>query len=131
MAMMVRNRPLKVGHTLTVTGFPTADAERFVLNILSGCDIAFHMNVRFKEGTEGVVVYNSCQAGCWGAEVRQGGFPFIYNELFKVSVCLTREEFLVVLSDGSEVHLPNRLGASEYKDFSFWGDVLIRSFEIN
>ncbi|XP_030214214.1 beta-galactoside-binding lectin-like [Gadus morhua] len=128
MAMMVKNRPLKVGHTLTVTGFPKADAKRFQINVLSGCDIAFHMGVRFDETS---VAYNSCLAGCWGAEVRQGGFPFKHNELFKFTVTLTHEEFLVLLSDGSEVHFPNRLGACEYLDFSFDDGVLIRSFEIN
>ncbi|CAL8353775.1 unnamed protein product [Arctogadus glacialis] len=127
--MMVENRPLKVGHTLTVTGFPKADAERFEVDIKSGSDIAFHMSVRFEGSTE--VVYNTYQAGVWGAEVRQGGFPFKHKELFKFTVTLTREEFLVILSDGSEVHFPNRLGATEYNDFSFEKGVLIRSFEIN
>ncbi|CAL8298766.1 unnamed protein product [Gadus morhua 'NCC'] len=47
------------------------------------------------------------------------------------TITLTREEFLVILSDGSEVHFPNRLGACEYLDFSFDEGVLIRSFEIN
>ncbi|CAL8353760.1 unnamed protein product [Arctogadus glacialis] len=132
--MMVENRPLKVGHTLTVTGFPKADAERFMINIHSGDDIAFHMSVwlnttsvRYKD----LVVYNTRQGGCWGEEIHKGLFPFKQKELFKVSVCLTREEFLVILSDGSEVHFPNRLGATEYNDFSFEKGVLIRSFEIN
>ncbi|CAL8353754.1 unnamed protein product [Arctogadus glacialis] len=126
--MQVNNRPLKVGHTLTITGIPKTGDGRFEVNILSGSDIAFHMSVRL---TTGSVVCNSLKAGVWGAEVRQGGFPFKHNELFKFTVTLTREEFLVLLSDGSEVHLPNRLGASEYLDFSFKGGVLIRSFEIN
>ncbi|CAL8298776.1 beta-galactoside-binding lectin isoform X3 [Gadus morhua] len=133
--MQVNNRPLKVGHTLTITGIPKTGDGRFESNILSGSDRAFHMSVRFR-GTEGIsteseVVYNTFQAGSWGAEVRQGGFPFKHNELFKFTITLTREEFLVILSDGSEVHFPNRLGASEYKDFSFEKGVLIRSFEIN
>ncbi|CAL8236667.1 unnamed protein product [Arctogadus glacialis] len=102
--------------------------NRFQFDVLSGSDIAFHMGVRFDET---IVVYNTYQAGVWGAEVRQGGFPFKHKELFKFTVTLTREEFLVILSDGSEVHLPNRLGASEYKDFTFKEGVLIRSFEIN
>uniref|UniRef100_A0A8C5C2J4 Galectin n=1 Tax=Gadus morhua TaxID=8049 RepID=A0A8C5C2J4_GADMO len=159
--MQVNNRPLKVGHTLTITGIPKTGDGRFEVNILSGSDIAFYMSVRL---TLGSVVCNSRMSGVWGAEVFQGGFPFKHNELFKnlcarsknaserethdrkaaqrrlrktvcgcawFTVTLTHEEFLVILSDGSEVHFPNRLGASEYLDFSFKGGVLIRSFEIN
>ncbi|XP_056448536.1 beta-galactoside-binding lectin-like [Gadus chalcogrammus] len=125
--MLVKNRPLRVGETLTITGIPKTNVQRFVVNISSGVDHALHMSVQF----HGTVIYNSCQAGCWGAEVRHGRCPFKYDKLFKFTVTLTREEFLVVLSDGSEIHFPNRLGASEYKDFSFDEGVLIRSFEIN
>uniref|UniRef100_A0A8C5FQK4 Galectin n=1 Tax=Gadus morhua TaxID=8049 RepID=A0A8C5FQK4_GADMO len=124
----VNNMPLKVGHTLTVTGVPTAGADRFAFDIHSGSDIAFHMSVRFNET---IVVYNSLKAGVWGTEVFQGGFPFKHKELFKFTITLTREEFLVLLSDGSEIHFPNRLGATEYKDFSSDKGVLIHSFEIN
>ncbi|CAL8239293.1 unnamed protein product [Gadus morhua 'NCC'] len=76
----VNNMPLKVGHTLTVTGVPTAGADRFAFDIHSGSDIAFHMSVRFNET---IVVYNSLKAGVWGTEVFQGGFPFKHKELFK------------------------------------------------
>ncbi|CAL8292194.1 beta-galactoside-binding lectin [Gadus morhua] len=130
--MIVKNMSLKVGHTVTISGVPKAGAECFALNISSGADHALHMNVRFTaHGDERVVVCNSYQAGVWGAEVRQGGFPFNYDELFKFTISLTPEEFLVVLSDASEIHFPNRLGASKYMDFSFNGGVLVRGFEIN
>ncbi|XP_030215757.1 beta-galactoside-binding lectin [Gadus morhua] len=125
--MLVKNRPLRVGETLTITGIPKTNVQRFVVNISSGVDHALHMSVQF----HGAVIYNSYQGGVWGDEVRHGGFPFKYDKLFKFTISLTLEEFLVVLSDGSEIHFPNRLGASEYKDFSFDEGVLIRSFEIN
>ncbi|XP_030214207.1 beta-galactoside-binding lectin-like [Gadus morhua] len=136
MAMEVKNMPLKVGHTLTVTGVPNAGADRFGLNILSGTDNAFHMSVWWKATSVGhnvdeMVIYNTYQGGVWEEEIHQGGFPFKQKELFKFTVTLTHEEFLVILSDGSEVHFPNRLGACEYLDFTLWGGVLIRSFEIN
>ncbi|CAL8249657.1 unnamed protein product [Boreogadus saida] len=135
--MQVNNRPLKVGHTLTITGIPKTGDGRFQFNILSGSDIAFHMGVRFDET---IVAYNTCQAGVWGAEVHQGGFPLPKPKTLKVvSLGLSSKSsglpvsrsFLVLLSDGSEVHFPNRLGKCEYLDFSFDEGVLIRSFEIN
>uniref|UniRef100_A0A8C5CEY9 Galectin n=1 Tax=Gadus morhua TaxID=8049 RepID=A0A8C5CEY9_GADMO len=94
----------------------------FVVEILSGAYKALHINVRFNhKGVLRQVVCSAELADGWGAEVRQGGFPFKYDELFKFTVTLTREEFLVLLSDGSEIHFQNSLGASEYKSFSFWG----------
>ncbi|CAL8306058.1 unnamed protein product [Merluccius merluccius] len=132
MDMLVKNMSLKVGHTMTVTGVPKAGAELFALNISTNADHGLHMNVRFNaHGDERVVVYNSYQGGVWGAEIREGGFPFNHEELFKFNITLNPEEFLIVLSDGSEVHFPNRLGASKFMDFSFNGDVRIHSFEIN
>ncbi|XP_030214195.1 beta-galactoside-binding lectin [Gadus morhua] len=132
--MVVNNLPLKVGHTLTITGIPKTGVRRFLMNIDYGADIAFHMSVwlnttsvRYKD----LVVYNTYQGGRWRQEIKHGLFPFKQKELFKFTVTLTHEEFLVILSDGSEVHFPNRLGATEYKDFSFDKGVLIRSFEIN
>uniref|UniRef100_A0A8C5BCT2 Galectin n=1 Tax=Gadus morhua TaxID=8049 RepID=A0A8C5BCT2_GADMO len=82
------------------------------------------MDVRFNLNShERVMLCNSLLEEVWGEEVIHRTFPFNYDEFFK--------EFLVVLSDSSEIHFPNRLGASEYKTFSFNGGVLIRSFEIN
>ncbi|XP_030215012.1 beta-galactoside-binding lectin-like [Gadus morhua] len=132
--MMVKNMPLKLGHTLTVTGIPNAALvkDSFEFYISSGDDLALYMDVRFNRYQDmRQVVCNSHQAGRWGAEVHQGGFPFKYNELFKFTITLTCQEFLVLLSDGSEIHFPNRLGATEYKDFSSDKGVLIHSFEIN
>uniref|UniRef100_A0A8C5AEB5 Galectin n=1 Tax=Gadus morhua TaxID=8049 RepID=A0A8C5AEB5_GADMO len=104
----------------------------FEFYISSGDDLALYMDVRFNRYQDmRQVVCNSHQAGRWGAEVHQGGFPFKYNELFKFTITLTCQEFLVLLSDGSEIHFPNRLGATEYKDFSSDKGVLIHSFEIN
>ncbi|KAJ3600283.1 hypothetical protein NHX12_031269 [Muraenolepis orangiensis] len=133
--MMVKNMSLKVGQKVTITGVPKAGGAElscFALNVSNGADHALHMNVRFNaHGDERVVVYNSCQAGAWGAEVREGGFPFNNNELFKFTIALKPKEFLVALGDGSEVHFPNRLGATKFKDFSFSGDVRVHSFGIN
>ncbi|XP_030215013.1 galactose-binding lectin l-1-like [Gadus morhua] len=106
--------------------------QLFALDIYSGANITLHMDVRFNLNShERVMLCNSLLEEVWGEEVIHRTFPFNYDEFFKFTVTLTREEFLVVLSDSSEIHFPNRLGASEYKTFSFNGGVLIRSFEIN
>ncbi|KAM9780177.1 lectin, galactoside-binding, soluble, 2a [Neosynchiropus ocellatus] len=130
--MMVKNMSFKVGQTLTVTGKPKPDATNFALNIgPDEQDITLHINPRFNaHGDENAVVCNSCQAGSWGQEVREGGFPFRQGEEFKFTITFNPEEFLVTLSDGSTINFPNRMGAEKYAFISFDGDVRITSFEI-
>lgn len=123
----------KVGQTLTVTGVPKSDATNFAMNIgPNEQDIALHMNPRFEaHGDERAVVCNSYQGGNWCEEYREGGFPFNQGEEFKLKVTFTKEEFLVSLPDGSEIHFPNRLGEEKYRYIGFDGDVRIQGIEIN
>lgn len=45
-----------------------------------------HINPRFNaHGDENTVVCNSYQGGSWCEEHREGGFPFVQGEEFKVS----------------------------------------------
>ncbi|CAL8239104.1 unnamed protein product [Gadus morhua 'NCC'] len=84
--MMVKNMPLKVGHTLTVTGFPTEGAERFIMNIDYGDDIAFHMSVWLNttSGYKDLVVYNTKQGGSWQEEIHTGVVPLQTNGALQV-----------------------------------------------
>ncbi|KAF7656473.1 hypothetical protein LDENG_00040490 [Lucifuga dentata] len=131
-AMIVKNMSFKVGQTMTIIGVPNPDATNFAVNIgPNEKEFALHMNPRFNaHGDENTVVCNSYQDGNWCEEHREGGFPFHQGEEFKITITLSPTEFLVTLSDGSEIHFPNRIGAEKYQFFSFDGDVRIRSFEI-
>ncbi|XP_044036379.1 lectin, galactoside-binding, soluble, 2a [Siniperca chuatsi] len=130
--MIIKNMSFKVGQTLTVIGVPKPDASNFEVNI--GPDeqeITLHINPRFNaHGDENVVVCNSYQGGNWCEEHREGSFPFLQGEEFKIIIEFTPAEFHVTLSDGSSIHFPNRIGAEKYSFISFDGDVRIRSFEI-
>ncbi|KAM4597710.1 lectin, galactoside-binding, soluble, 2a [Polymixia lowei] len=130
--MMVKNMSFKVGQTLTIVGVPKPEATHFAVNVgPNEKDINMHMNVRFNaHGDERAVVCNSYQEGTWGEEHREGGFPFNVGEEFKITITFNPEEFLVALSDGSEIHFPNRIGAEKYQFITFDGDVRIRSVEI-
>lgn len=45
-----------------------------------------HLNARFNaHGDENKMVCNSYQGGNWCEEVREGGFPFLPGQEFKVS----------------------------------------------
>jgi len=130
--MTIRNMSFKVGQTLTLTGVPKPDATNFALNIgPNDKDIVLHMNPRFNaHGDENAVVCNSYQEGNWCEEYREGGFPFKQGEEFKITITFTQAEFLVALSDGSEIHFPNRIGADKYQYIFFEGDVRITGIEI-
>ncbi|KAM3597509.1 uncharacterized protein V6R79_005517 [Siganus canaliculatus] len=94
-------------------------------------DITMHINPRFNaHGDENALVCNSYQGGNWCEEVREGGFPFRQGEEFKIVIEFSAAEFHVILSDGSSIHFPNRMGAEKYSVINFDGDVRIRSVEI-
>ncbi|XP_010892190.1 beta-galactoside-binding lectin [Esox lucius] len=130
--VVIKNMSFKVGQTLTLTGVPNSDAAHFVINVgNSENDIALHVNPRFAaHGDTRVVVCNSYQGGNWCEEQREGGFPFNQGEEFKINITFTKEQFLVALPDGSEIHFPNRQGDEKYKYFNFDSDVRITGIEI-
>ncbi|XP_008327898.1 lectin, galactoside-binding, soluble, 2a [Cynoglossus semilaevis] len=130
--MVVKNMSFKVGQTLTIVGVAKPDASNFSINIgPSENEFTFHMNPRFNaHGDENAVVCNSYEGGNWCEEVRQGGFPFQLGEEFKIIIEFSPEEFLVTLSDGSQIHFPNRLGAEKYSCMSYDGDARITSIQI-
>ncbi|XP_051995551.1 lectin, galactoside-binding, soluble, 2a [Xyrauchen texanus] len=130
--VVIQNMSFKVGQTLTVTGVPTADSTNFAINIgHSPEEITLHVNPRFDaHGDQRHVVCNSYQGGNWCEEQRDSSFPFNQNEEFKIKITFTNEEFLITLSDGSEIHFPNRLGAEKYKFMQFEGEVRIHMIEI-
>ncbi|KAF3700297.1 Beta-galactoside-binding lectin 14 kDa lectin Electrolectin [Channa argus] len=130
--MIIKHMSLKVGQTLTIVGVAKPDATEFALNI--GPDeqeIAIHINARFSaHGDENTVVCNSYQGGNWCEEYREGGFPFQQGEEFKIIVELSPSEFLVTLSDGSNIHFPNRIGSEKYSFINVDGDARITSISI-
>uniref|UniRef100_A0A671WLA6 Galectin n=1 Tax=Sparus aurata TaxID=8175 RepID=A0A671WLA6_SPAAU len=130
--MIIKNMSFKVGQTLTIVGVSKPDATNFAVNIgPDDQDITMHFNARFNaHGDENAVVCNSYQGGSWCEEVRDGGFPFVLGEEFKLVIEFTPTEFLVNLSDGSTVHFPNRIGAEKYSVISFDGEARIKSVEI-
>ncbi|KAI4893933.1 hypothetical protein NFI96_018185 [Prochilodus magdalenae] len=132
LGVVVQNMSFKVGQTLTVTGVPTAESTNFAINIgTSAEELALHMNPRFDiHGDQRTVVCNSYQGGSWCQELRDGAFPFNQGERFQIKITFTTEEFLIVLSDGSEIRFPNRPGAEKYNYLHFAGEVRIQGLEI-
>ncbi|GAA6230606.1 beta-galactoside-binding lectin-like [Lates japonicus] len=130
--MIIKNMSFKVGQTLTVVGVTKPDASNFAVNIgPSEQEITMHINPRFNaHGDENTVVCNSYQGGSWCEEHREGGFPFAQGEEFKIVIEFTPTEFVVTLSDGSQIHFPNRMGAEKYSFINFDGEARITSLEL-
>ncbi|XP_037647095.1 beta-galactoside-binding lectin-like [Sebastes umbrosus] len=128
----VNNTSFESGQTLTVVGVPNSDATNFTMNIgPDEKDITMHISSRFgAHGVNNEVVYNSFHNGEWGLERREGGFPFHHGKEFKIVVQFTPTEFLVTLTDGSEIHFPNRMDEKKCTVISLEGDVRITSFQI-
>lgn len=55
---------------------------------------------------------------------------FSVFSLVQIIIEFSPEEFLVTLSDGSQIHFPNRLGAEKYSCMSYDGDARITSIQI-
>ncbi|XP_061567649.1 beta-galactoside-binding lectin-like [Cololabis saira] len=130
--MIVNQMSFKAGKILTLNGVIPSGAKNFCVNIgINEENVALHINPRLNShGETNKLVLNSKCGGKWQAELREGGFPFYQGQAFKIIIIFTPAGFVVVLSDGSTIRFPNRLGALKYNFFSFVGDVRIKSFEI-
>ncbi|XP_028267141.1 beta-galactoside-binding lectin-like [Parambassis ranga] len=122
----VKNISFSVGQTLTLVSNPNT-SERFAVNIgPNEDDIALHINPRFNEN---VVVYNSCEGGSWGEEIREGN-PLSLGQEFKIVVEFTPDGFVVTLSEDTKFQFPNRLGAETYSYLTFSEDVSMQIIDV-
>ncbi|XP_067372903.1 beta-galactoside-binding lectin-like [Channa argus] len=132
MRNMMLKTTFRTGQTLTIAGIPGLKASHFAVNIgPDEQDVALHVNPRFNHYRDYKrVVFNSCQGGSWGYEIRDGEFPFFHGVEFKIVIKFTGKEFVVSFFDGSNVVFPNRIGLEEYSHITVDGDVCITSFAI-
>ncbi|KAM5308390.1 galectin-9-like isoform 2-T2 [Glossophaga mutica] len=83
--------------SITVSGTVLPSAQRFHINLLSGSDIAFHLNPRFNENT---VVRNTQINGSWGPEERglPRAMPFSRGQGFLVWIVCEGHCFKVAVN---------------------------------
>ena len=74
---------------------------RFTLNLVSGSDIALHLDVRFDYGTDKkAIITNKRQNGRWGIEKKEFfvfHFPFPCNQMFDMAIQVEWNVFRVSL----------------------------------
>ncbi|MGH0182105.1 UNVERIFIED_CONTAM: hypothetical protein FKN15_008946, partial [Acipenser sinensis] len=90
---------------ITIAGETTKNPVRFHFDFLRGTDSVFHFNPRFDEKA---VVRNSCLNGRWGAEERQGGFPFLPGKQFEGMFFSSRFHFDFLRGTDSVFHFNPR-----------------------
>ncbi|XP_063061626.1 beta-galactoside-binding lectin-like [Engraulis encrasicolus] len=129
--LTVKNMSFKTGQEMKITGKATS-ATGFSINIGHNEEsVALHFNPRFcAHGDSNTIVCNSKKGGAWQTETRDSSFPFHTNEEFKVSIQFSGDSFNIKLSNGHNIHFPNRFGDSKFKHIHFEGDVRIHSFKI-
>jgi len=118
---------LAPGQRLYVYGIPKGD--RFEVNLLNKAgDAAFHFNPRFGEKH---VVRNAQVASAWGAEEREGEFPFkkemgfdlvIVNEPFSLQVFVDGQRFCTFAHRGDH---------NDYVGLRIAGDVEVTGVEVS
>ncbi|KAI4885956.1 hypothetical protein NFI96_030057, partial [Prochilodus magdalenae] len=71
---------------ITIRGWPTPNPDRFTISFYRGKEVAFHLNPRFNDNGQKVIMKTSFIGGCWGSEERDlPFFPFTPGEPFEVS----------------------------------------------
>ncbi|CAF89524.1 unnamed protein product [Tetraodon nigroviridis] len=100
---------LSVGSSITVTGRPTHNADRFCVNLrnANSSDIALHLNPRLKKR---VFVRNSFLRQSWGPEeTAAAAFPFTAGRYFEVIILCERRQFRVAVDGVHQLDYKHRV----------------------
>ncbi|XP_036417865.1 uncharacterized protein LOC118801611 isoform X2 [Colossoma macropomum] len=101
---------LKDQTLITVCGEPKQNADRFMIDICKGTDIAFHFNPRFNDNGKQVIVRNSWIKGVWGPEERHPPFfPFTPGKPFEIKILCTSSEYRVEVDDRHVLNYSHRM----------------------
>ncbi|XP_014645302.1 PREDICTED: galectin-9-like [Ceratotherium simum simum] len=94
--------------SIIVWGTVLPSAQRFHINLRSGSDIAFHLNIRFDENA---VVRNTQINGSWGPEERSlsGKMPFTQGQSFSVWILCEGHCLRVAVNGGHLCEYHHRL----------------------
>uniref|UniRef100_A0A672I2N9 Galectin n=1 Tax=Salarias fasciatus TaxID=181472 RepID=A0A672I2N9_SALFA len=98
------------GQLFAIKGVIKPNAKRFVVDICTKGDIAFHFNPRFNDGGRQVIVRNSCRNKKWDKEERElSGFPFVPGEQFEMEILCTSSEYKVSVNGSPLLTFKHRI----------------------
>ncbi|KAM8914112.1 galectin-3b [Spinachia spinachia] len=96
---------------ITIVGTIKPNANKFIVDLSTAQDLAFHFNPRFNEGGKKVIVRNSCIRTKWGKEERDlsGIFPFTAGQPFEMKIMCTNTEFRVAVNNSHVLSYRHRV----------------------
>lgn len=108
---------------------------RFNVNLQNGgapnsdaSDIALHFSTRFNDPyTSQVVVRTNKSGGGWGAEDRDGGFPFAAGSNFELLILLEHHEWKIAVNGAHFASFHHRTPFTHATHLAIDGDVNITS----
>ncbi|XP_036445334.1 galectin-6-like [Colossoma macropomum] len=101
---------LKNQTLITVRGEPKPNADRFMIDICKGDDIAFHFNPRFNEDGKQVIVRASRINDVWDFEEKElPSFPFRRGKPFEIKILCTSSEYRVEVDDRHLLNYVHRM----------------------
>uniref|UniRef100_U3KED6 Galectin n=2 Tax=Ficedula albicollis TaxID=59894 RepID=U3KED6_FICAL len=122
------NLGLKPGQRLTVKGKIAPNAKSFVMNLGKDATLlGLHFNPRFDaHGDVNTIVCNSKKVEEWGAEHREGVFPFQKGGTVEITFGVNQNDVTVHLP-GHQFTFPNRLNLPVFDYFDTQGDFTLQS----
>jgi len=111
---------------ILVSGVIPHGAYRFKLNLQAsshaGCDIPFHFNVRFDQGT---VVRNAFQYSTWGSEEVSRDMPFYPGQHYEVMILAEPAHYKVAVNGVHFISFGHRQPMSSVNTFVVEGSISV------
>ncbi|XP_029454136.1 galectin-3-like isoform X2 [Rhinatrema bivittatum] len=116
---------------ITVKGEVKTKPSRFIIDLRSKDDIAFHFNPRFDERRR-AIVRNSMINNCWGKEERHTPkFPFEPGKPFKIQILCDTDHFKVAVNNEHLLQYDYRVKAlKEIDKLHITGDITLTGVEL-
>ncbi|XP_067316900.1 galectin-7-like [Anolis sagrei] len=110
------------GTIITIKGRIPTNAKRFSINLVCQDEenIAFHFNPRFDNIM--VMVFNTMKNGCWGAEERGFGMPFLPGDTIEVEITACRDFYKVYINNKTYTEYKHRMPLKEVQAVVILGD---------
>ncbi|XP_029454141.1 galectin-3-like [Rhinatrema bivittatum] len=114
---------------VTIQGLVKAHAKRFFVNFRKDkSNIAFHLNIRFDEEREPVIVVNTQVNKTWGKEERKRtNIPFAPGDYFKIEIQCEEKYYNVTVNNEYLLQYANRaIPVNEITLLTVEGDVIVK-----
>ncbi|XP_023670344.2 beta-galactoside-binding lectin-like [Paramormyrops kingsleyae] len=132
MNLTLTGMPLKATKQLKITAIPNLDARRFMISVgYQENATALIFDVRFNhQGDRRVIILNSMRNGSYSTEKKEKHFLFQEAKEFEITITFNRDEFHVKIPDDYPISFPNCFGDDQYSFIQVFGDINIKSFNI-